>query len=246
MAKVEMDLSEFKRMEQTEKDLRISLEKEEELRKEIQKLQKEKLEALKASKMKVSKVQRIKRTDVIRTMNPLSHFNNRNGINTVHSLFLNIRDAWGEYSHQDMMYALHELSNLVFKTERVTTEDSTATFHGLDEVKAELKEQLKDEMDEETRINLKAAENTIKRNDKLLPENKELRAEINVLKDLTSKQLKEIDWLKEDKGKIYDQLITKNEELEKLVILFKTESTLFNKGKIIRAAKKIIFKKPEN
>lgn len=243
-----MDLSEFKRMEQTEKDLRISLEKEEELRKEIQKLQKEKLEALEASKMKVSKVQTIKRETIIRTFNPLNGTIDSHKIREIRDLFRVVNSAmFCEYSNSsnEMAYALNELARVVFKVENLETEDTTATLHGLDEVKVEIREQLKNEMDEETKTKLKAAEDTLKIKNRLLPENKELRAEITALKDLTSKQLKEIDRLKEEKVYTYEQLITKNEELGKLVVLFRTESTLFNKGKIIKEAKNILFKKSD-
>jgi hypothetical protein len=53
MAEVKMELSEFQRMEQTEKDLRDQIKQNEELSAKIEKLQKEKIQALEDAKHKV-------------------------------------------------------------------------------------------------------------------------------------------------------------------------------------------------
>ena len=168
MAKVEMDLSEFKRMEQTEIDLRASLKKEDELSKEIIRLKEENIKTLKSNEKKVTIV-KTKRSVINHYQKKPSAFINNYIESKIHE-FINSqqwshtgrdefgRDEYGKMGsvHQrftlakalphmmvdsDSLFHLFFEENLSEITPQDGSEEETITHLGLDQVKEDLRVQ---------------------------------------------------------------------------------------------------------
>lgn len=146
MAKIEMDLSEYEKMQENKKLLEQSLEKERELQSKIEKLSKdnaeqlvlineEKIKALEDAKMKVVKIRKIENRDYIRLKrSPLDM------LERLRTFFYNERFTNGPSTHN----VVEQLIDSCFEiTQTISGPDvEDITIHGLDEVKQELRAEL--------------------------------------------------------------------------------------------------------
>lgn len=156
MAKIEMDLSEFKTMEENKALLEKALEKEESLNNEIKNLQQEKIDILKNAEKKVSKVI-TKRTEqhLLTKVDEVSRDHIRRFIdmvsNTPRSEMLRFSSTHHD-SVKDFMESL--LKVCTSKTTSFSPDETSVTVHGLDEVKAEIEEDLYNKQSEEVKDKL--------------------------------------------------------------------------------------------
>ena len=209
MAKVEMDLSEFKRMEQTETDLRASLKKEDTLNKEIIRLKQENIDILEANEKKVTIINETRSYQMIKQRRPghlideyienriINYFNQP----TYHTSDIRFRergfssDQFGKARMNPSTAARisqatgldrDSLYDLFFEngySQVMNQEESKqiVTHQGLDQVKADLKVSI-----------VKQAEKDVKDKLQQLKDSKaimsELRAEISEIKAVVKEQ----------------------------------------------------------
>lgn len=188
MAEIKMDISEYEIMKENKKLLENSLEKERELQEQIKKLNDEKTKVLENAKMKVVKISRTEITE---------HLMRKRGDNYIrrelgHLLGMNNTELFRMYDNINTDY----LINAFF--EKATSHSvpyEEITTHGLDEIKAEIRNDLKTKMDDETNRKIKNAETVLLKNDELLKENKTLTTDNNILTENNKKLTEQCDGL---------------------------------------------------
>lgn len=172
MAQITMDSSEWESMKKTEKLLEDSLKREKEMSDKIEKLQKEKIEELKSMEKKVVKISRNETHEYIVVTPPARRF-----IETIARYLrgeMTIKNGNFGYTPSLEEYVSRNIMD-VFRTEKmVGATNETVTVHGLDDVKLEIKDQYKREMDAEISAKLKRADQLIEENARLAQENIEL------------------------------------------------------------------------
>lgn len=240
MAEIKMDVSEYEAMKEKERLLKDSLKKERELQKVIENLTKEKLQALETAKMKVIKIKRVetrdfiiaKRVDATRVVRDL-----------LISLGINIPRSMSFPSFGYGEVDIDRLRDVFFehgRTYSVPNVEET-TIHGLDEITAEIKEDLKNSMDEQTKEKLKLAEETLEKNEKLVNGNSSLMKENRRLEESNKRFSKLIDTLSiEDKDK--EDKLRRFEEIKSIL---EKGYDLFGKGKILDQLIEIAFEKKD-
>ena len=181
MAIIKMDVSEYEAMKNNSKLLEASLVKERELQESIRELHKKNLTALEDAKMKVVKVTTIARTDHLLRRKPSSD-----------PRFQRLLWIIREGDVIDFDGPLHkDLEECFF--EKVTSHsegDSTVTTHGLDEIRAELRADIKANMSAEHIYKLEAADKALSKNAELITNNKALSTS-NTYYEKTNKALLE-------------------------------------------------------
>lgn len=240
MAQIKMDVSEYEAMKENKKLLEQSLKKERELQLQIQDLTKEKLQALEDAKMKVVKVKKIERRDyVIQKRIDESRI--------IRDLLITLGiypDRMGR-SIDTLRYSLdiEKLRNIFFEYGQTHSypEVEETTLHGLDEVVAEIREDLKNSMDKETNDKLKLAEETLEKNERLVKGNSSLMKENRKLEEKCNKFSKVVDDLTIE-NKERDDKVRRFEEVKAVL---EKGYNFFGKGKILDHLIQITFEKKE-
>lgn len=145
MATVKIDISEWETMKSKERLLEDSLKREQELSSRINELKEEKIKALENAKMKVVKITKnqTKQFKLARVSN-LTELKERL-IRVIHSINGNV-----DYAAQPTTNNVYDyLDNLFTTTTSIIEGVPEITLHGLDEIKAELREQAVKDIDEE-------------------------------------------------------------------------------------------------
>jgi predicted nuclease with TOPRIM domain len=197
MAKIEMDISEYEAMKENKKLLENSLEKERGLQEQIKKLTDEKTKALENAKMKVVKISKTEITEHLMRKKEDGYIWRE----LCHLLGLDYRTLpkMPDYIHTD------HLAKVFFeKTTSYSMPYEETTTHGLDEIKAEIRNDLKEKMDEETNRKIKNAETALSKNDELLKENLTLTSENNILTEKNNKLTEQCDELTKKLTEIED------------------------------------------
>lgn len=235
-----MDVSEYEAMKEKEMLLKDSLKKERDLQKVIDTLTKEKLQALETAKMKVIKVKRVERRDFIIPKRVDSS-------RVLRDLFITIGvNVPRERSFPSFEYGnidIDRLRDAFFEhgSTHSYPEIEETTVHGLDEVTAEIKEDLKNSMDEQTKEKLKLAEEILEKNEKLVNGNSSLMKENRRLEESNKRFSKLIDTLSiEDKDK--DDKVRRFEEMKAILQL---GYSTFGKGRILNDLTRIAFEKKD-
>ena len=136
MAKIEMDISEFKLMEENKSLLEKALLREKELNTEIDKLNKEKIEVLKSNEKSVTVVNRTEKREHKMSSLPIP------------TLMLRLEEL-SRRARVDYQFIGHYVDSLFTTTTSETMAQETVTVRGLDEVKEEMKAEYRAEMDTE-------------------------------------------------------------------------------------------------
>jgi len=162
MAKIEMDMSEYKAMEESKELLKQSLQNERDLKDQIKILSDEKIKVLEDAKMKVIKtVQTEKYEHLLKKRYQEMSFQQFCYSIGISQHIPNIP----EYKYDDLINIFFEkISSHSMKTESITTV-------GLDEIKEELKIDIQNNIDNEIKEKLDRAEKLIEKNKDLLIEN---------------------------------------------------------------------------
>ena len=103
------------------------------------------------------------------------------------------------------------------------------TTHGLDEIKAEIRNDLKAKMDDDTNRKIKNAETALSKNDELLKENKTLTTENSSLTEKNKKLTEQCDELTKKLTDIEDG----NETLGKVKDTLKNGYGFWNKSELL-------------
>lgn len=213
MAKIEMDLSEYERIQENKKLLEKSLENERSLRDEITKLQKEKLEALESAKMKVIKIKRNETTEHI-----LMQHSSRYDLSR---LFNILKEYFAGIDNHYTGAILNEIVEGLFrKTTSYIIHDDEVTTHGLDEIKEELRIDIEKNINEDIKEKLERA-------------SKFQKEKSEILDNLSIATKKNTTLSKEN-----ENLIKVIEELE--IKLKKTEISLEEITKLLENVSKIV------
>jgi hypothetical protein len=188
MAKIEMDISEYEAMKENKKLLENSLEKERGLQEQIKKLTDEKTKALEDAKMKVVKISKTEITEYLMRKREDSYIWRE----LWHLLGLDYR---GLPKMPDCIHTDHLASVFFEKVKSYSMPNEETTTHGLDEIKAEIRNDLKAKMDEETNRKIKNAETALSKNDELLKENRTLTTDNGTLTEKNKKLTEQCDEL---------------------------------------------------
>lgn len=202
MAKIEMDLSEYERIQENKRLLEDSLKNERNLKEEITKLQKEKIQALEDAKMKVIKIKKKESTEHL-----ITHYDTDYEVNKIL-----VRLKQLVYTSSNHIYEkniLYDLYDILFKKTTTCIIDDEITTHGLDEIKSELRIDIEKGINDDIKNKLKDAEkfqeekySILEKLSKSNKENSSLNIEIenllNVIKisqdklDISDAKLKEL------------------------------------------------------
>jgi len=207
MAKIEMDVSEYDAMRENKKLLEDSILKQKELQSKIDLLTQEKIKALENAKMKVVKISKSELTEHLYRKRPEQHILQR----IFHRLGIPINN----WRNVEDYFIESDLSNLFY--EKIITTSSPheeITIHGLDEIKAEIREKIKKQIDAETKQKLEDAEKLSVKMKEVLESNKKLNANNELLEDQNKRLLekeieivKEIDTVREENKSLIKELI---------------------------------------
>lgn len=221
MAKITMDTSEYEVMKENKKLLENSLEKERSLQEEIKKLNEEKLKALEDAKMKIVKISKTERTDFV--------MKRRDDHEVWGRLFQVLGVSYHTRVHEWM--SVDSLIEAFFQRGTSISHPpvTEVTTHGLDEIKAEIREELKREMDTDIKDKLETAgialsqhSGLMSRNSDLVRENDELKKNIKGLTEIGNSMNREID-------RIYKE----NRTINEIQGLLHNGYTFWNKSKIL-------------
>ncbi len=182
MAKIEMDISEYEIMKENKKLLENSLETERKLSEEIKKLQEEKLKALEDAKMKVVKINRTIITEHViqKTGSSISNF--------IDSVFN------GNFIHRHSTLDKNLIFNKCFdyiKSESTPYEE--ITVHGLDSIRAELREDIVKNLDRDITDKVKRAEKIFEESNKIFDKNNVLISENELLVKTNKNLIEELE-----------------------------------------------------
>src|SRR6478609_5647147 len=177
MAKIEMDISEYEAMKETKKVLEQSLERERGLQAQIETLNKEKITALEDAKMKVVKVSKRTITEHLLTKRPAQDV-----FRELELLVWRHQSGHRGGSMADY-YSVDEMARVFFTktTSQSAGHDDEITTHGLDEIKAELRQEIKSQIDGEIQQKLTAAEQSLSKYAEVLARNGTLETESTVI-----------------------------------------------------------------
>lgn len=176
MAEVKMDMTEYELLKENKKLLEDALKKERELQVQIEKLTKEKIEALEASKYRVTKI--------IKTENIDRVYIKRNVEESINAFHRIIRSTLNSNSVRTSAFEFtyNELIDAIFVKKSVGSNPIIeVTTHGFDDIKAEIREELKNNRDEKDKEKLDHADIVIKESESLRKENTILQTEKNSL-----------------------------------------------------------------
>lgn len=222
MAKIEMDISEYEAMKENKKLLENSLEKERGLQEQIKKLTDEKMKALEDAKMKVVKISKSEVTEHLLRKREDTYIWRE----LLHLLGLDYRGLpkMPDYIHTDYLAKVffEKATSYSMPYEEITT-------HGLDEIKAEIRNDLKAKMDEETKRKIENAEAALSKNDGLFKENKALTADNSSLTEKNKKLTEQCDEL----TKKLTDIENGNETLEKVKDALKNGYGFWNKSELL-------------
>lgn len=182
MAEIKMDLTEYEILTGKIKLLEQSLEREKLLQAEIKKLSDEKVKALEDAKMKVVKITKTEHTDVLlQSKTNVEIYNILRRVVTGN--FVNDRSDRDSYrSNQNMDASIDYVKdNLFTKTKSRSFPLVETTFHGLDEIKVEIRKDLEQSIDDDIKIKLKYLDEIILKNEDLIVKNTKLTNENVVL-----------------------------------------------------------------
>jgi DNA repair exonuclease SbcCD ATPase subunit len=175
MAEIKMDVSEYEIMKDNKRLLEKALEREQQLSAEIERLNKEKIEALENAKMKVIKISRSERTDYMY----MTHYSE----DALKELYITLRHS-NYSSYPEFILRAPSLLNTIFKKETTThVLNNEITYHGLDDVRAEIRNDIQSQIDEDTKTKLKEADELINKYAKLMKEVDSLRTSESMYKE---------------------------------------------------------------
>ena len=188
MAKIEMDISEYEAMKENKKLLENSLEKERGLQDQIKKLTDEKTKALEDAKMKVVKISKTEVTEHL--------LRKREDTYVWRELWNLIGVDYRRLPKMPEFINTDQLSNVFFqRVKSYSMPYEEITTHGLDEIKAEIRNDLKAKMDDDTKRKIENAKVALSKNNELLKENKTLTTDNSSLAEKNKKLTERCDEL---------------------------------------------------
>ncbi len=241
MATITMDSTEYEFMKKTEKLLQDSLEKERELKKQIDTLNKEKIKAYEDAKMKVVKTTKKVVTQHIMqkrpTMNILARMSE-----VLHSFYDRSNNRWRDI--QD-----HEIQRLIDMCFESLTSESielgnpdTIELIGLDDIKAELKKDLLDKLNKDTKKKLEDADVALVKQKELLDLNDKNTKELGILNSIIDENYKVIDRYKVENEKLKKDLYNQASATRFINdIEYSLKNTdWFERGKVLKKIRKYV------
>jgi len=223
MATITMDTSEYEAMKEIKKVLEDSLERERGLQKKVEKLTKEKIQVLEDAKMKVVKVVK---NETTQHLLEASKAEAGDILREIEYIFTN--RSYNSGANQFDTYDISRLRDALFtKVTFSSMSQVETTLHGLDEIKVEIREDLKSKMDLNIKESLKKAEQVLIFNKELIERNSQFEKEN---KSLLSKN----KLLLRNYEKLNNELTNINKESE---IISKIRNLLKNGYKITGKSK---------
>lgn len=204
MAKIEMDVSEYEAMKENKRLLEQSLERERELKDQVDKLNDEKIQAVEDAQKKVVKIRKKTITEHKVVKRPYDDI-----VRNFYAWYSE-RDMFrGVYSEYEQERNLNRLIDWMFDTVTSETDDDgieEVTTHGLEQVKHEIAEEYKASMDKKYAQRLEDAKEALEVNNKLHEKISELRTEYD-----------QVSSSNEFYSKRTEELTKENNELEEFI-----------------------------
>lgn len=222
MAKIEMDISEYEAMKENKKLLENSLEKERGLQEQIKKLTDEKTKALEDAKMKVVKISKTEVTEHL--------LRKREDTHIWRELWLLMGLDYRQLPKMPEFIHTEHLVNAFFEkaTSFSTPIEETITY-GLDEIKAEIRNDLKAKMDDDTKRKLENAEVALSKNNEFLKENKKMTNDNSSLTEKNKKLTGRCNELTKKLTDVEDNI----ETLNKIREVLKNGYGFWNKSELL-------------
>lgn len=222
MAKIEMEISEYEAMKENKKLLENSLEKERGLQEQIKKLTDEKTKALEDAKMKVVKISKTEVTEHI--------LRKKEDVNIWRELWNLMGIDYRQLPKMPEFIHTDHLINVFFeRVKSYSMPNEETTTHGLDEIKAEIRNDLKTKIDDDTKRKLENADVALSKNNELLKENKTLISENSSLTEKNKKLTEQCDELTKKLTDVEDA----NETLNKVREALKNGYGFWNKAELL-------------
>ena len=232
MAEIKMDVTEYELMKEKAKLLEESLENERKLKDDIDKLKEEKIKALEDAKMKVVKVEKTEVTE------HLLYKGSYEGDLQVKVMVLKALGLPGDKNTIDYINIDYGMliNSLFTKTTSHSVPRIETTTHGLDEIKSEIREDLKSKMDSETISKLEELSNLSFKHNEVVKEltelNKKYKAVSDIKIELVGKNLElEKQVKKHEKADSY---------IYKIGDILSENPTMFNKGRLLRGVTNMV------
>lgn len=231
MAKIEMDLSEYEKMMENKKLLEKSLENERLLQGQIKTLNEEKIKAYEDAKMKVVKTTYINTTEtkyMVRSPKDLAK--------ELRYLY-NYLSVDNRYDYSIFEHESDRIIKSFFETIRSNgiTHDET-TFHGLDDIKLEIRKELEDNMDQSIKNKIAAADLANKKFDELVNEKNKLDKNLSIAREMMDSVIKDNDRLTEENKKLEEakeSLLKDIQAISNIREIMKGGYTMFNKSVLL-------------
>lgn len=233
MAKITMDASEYEAMKKTEKLLEAALSREVELNDKLHKLEEEKIKAYEDAKMKVVKIIKHETTEhkLKKVADP------RPVLVELFHMVDGYRRGESSPNHYAMPheYVWHIIDKLFYEATTINVDSTETTLHGLDEVKAEIKQQLSDEMSDDIKRKLTEANETSGRYFTIYEQHKDLTKENKIISEAKAKLVNKLDSALKTKAKYYDKVKAFNRIIETI-----STASMFNARKVLNKIINII------
>jgi hypothetical protein len=218
MATIKLDISEYELMQENKRLLENSLKNEQELHEKIKQLTQEKIDALETAKMKVVKIRKteitehlLQKKDDRSTWEEIFHLIGIRGINPPCISMDYLRGAF-----------FSKATSYSTPTEEITT-------HGLDEIKLEIRNELKEQLDDEIASKIKIADMQISQNNELINSNTQLKTDNDILTQNNKLLVEQCNVL----TKTLNEVTNHAETLDKIKEILKNGYGRWNKSQLL-------------
>lgn len=233
MAKIEMDLSEFKQMEKNAQLLEEALAREKDQSDELDKLRKEKIRILESNSKKVVTIveHRTQETKLVRrdALDIMSRLRNifldeQRGIRR--GAMSGPMSGGMSHSRSDTEYLVERMIDTCFTPATLESEPTkTVNVVGLDDVKRDLKKKLKEELDSDTKAKLRKYELLLENYNKTTKDLRDSRAIVNQLNSSIETKNNDLELLE-------DKLEHSEESYNSLLLTMKDLRSIIETGRI--------------
>lgn len=238
-----MDISEYEAIQENKRLLQDSLDRERKLQDELERLNKEKIQALEDAKMKVVKTIKSETTEHILVRRDFrdKFYQIQERIFNVFASNKTLNNPISQVANGFLQYEIEQLIDIYFEKEKsYSLSQPEITTHGLDEVKAELREEIKKELSATYNKDMELvrdAKNELTQKQMRITD---LEKNISNLEDVNRELIKELS----DKTKVIEEckedISKKSESISTLKKLSQIKHNFFNSKFILSEIKKEI------
>lgn len=226
MAEIKMDVSEYEEMKKVQALLEDSLKRERSLQEENKRLVDEKIKALEDAKMNVTKVE--KKIIEEHFYRPYSGYE------------WHYREPVRFMGCEITEYEARNLVRLFFKREKKEKVEKSISVHGLDEIKAELRKELKIEIDNDFEAKMQKANQFQQKEIQYLDQIDNLKLHLEKVTDIKDCLIKDKENLEKEVERLLDNNIDSGERFDRIRDLVNNTPYLQSKQTLCLLIKNIL------